>query len=70
MWAAKVPFVEIPSDYWTVDYATEDDGAPFNQFSTDFGFGFYDEDFVEGHWRDDHCSTPVEQLLEPGLFPR
>jgi hypothetical protein len=37
----------MPSDYFIEDYDGEDED-PFNQFSTDFGFGYYDHDFVEG----------------------
>lgn len=55
VWAAKVPVSEIPEDYFEEHYYDDDeyddDGEiverPFNQFSWDFGFGFYDYDFVE-----------------------
>jgi hypothetical protein len=64
IWVAKVPFDGIPEDYFTV-LSFDDDDAPFNQFSTDFGFGFYDDDFVEAHFRDDQGIASVEELLEP-----
>jgi len=46
IWASKVPLKEIPTDYFSENYSDEDDGS-FNQFSVDFGLGFYDHDFVE-----------------------
>jgi hypothetical protein len=43
MWAAKCTVADIPEDYFHENYGGEDD-EPFNQFSTNFGFGFYDHD--------------------------
>ncbi|MCX7205603.1 MAG: immunity 22 family protein [Proteobacteria bacterium] len=47
VWIAKCPCSKMPVDYFTENYDGEDED-PFNQFSTDFGFGYYDHDFVEG----------------------
>lgn len=44
IWASKVPNSEIPGDYFIENYNDEE---TFNQFSSDFGFGFYDHDFTE-----------------------
>ena len=55
IWASKVPNSEIPEDYFTENYSEEEEEEedelaieePFNQFSSDFGFGYYDHDFTE-----------------------
>ena len=47
VWASIVPWHEIPEDYWQYNLNGDDD-APFNRFSSDFGFGYYDDDFVPG----------------------
>jgi len=46
VWVAKCALSKIPDDYFIENYDGEDED-PFNQFSTDFGFGYYDHDFVE-----------------------
>jgi len=46
IWVSKVPEIEIPKNYFDENYS-EDEEEPFNQFSSDFGFGFYDHDFAE-----------------------
>jgi Immunity protein 22 len=45
IWIGRCPLAEIPDDYFKENYADED--QPFTRFSEDFGFGFYDHDFVE-----------------------
>jgi hypothetical protein len=49
----------VPPDNYFVENCT-DDNQPFNQFSADFGIGFYDHDFVEVN---DSGFKPVEYLL-------
>lgn len=63
VWVAKVPFRQIPADYFTEHYNREDDGTiPFTQFSRDFGFDFYDHDFTEAAVNADN-PKPVDALL-------
>lgn len=61
IWVATVPLVRIPEDYFKERYGRGDD-EPFNQFSEDFGFGFYDHDFVDTNAVTDHPKT-CERLL-------
>ena len=61
IWVAKCPAVQIPNNYFDENYGGEDD-EPFNQFSTDFGFGFYDHDFVEPMAL--KGSAPLEKILD------
>lgn len=46
IWASKVDLEKIPSNYFEENYS-EDNDEYFNQFSSDFGFGYYDHDFIE-----------------------
>ena len=53
IWLARCSFDAIPETY--VDDPApdpdgdDDDDASWNDFSTDFGFGYYDHDFVESN---------------------
>ena len=47
IWLPKLPASEIANNYFEENYDDDDDDGPFNQFSNDFGFGFYDHDWVE-----------------------
>jgi hypothetical protein len=62
VWAAAGPLADLPEDYFTENYG-EDDDEPFNRFSADFGFGYYDHDFVEAHGAEAGRSVPVAELL-------
>ena len=64
VWVATSPFDAIPEDYFLERYDEEDD-QPFNRFSNDFGFGFYDHDFTEAHSSDDGQPIPIQGLIEP-----
>lgn len=60
IWIAKCSSDDIPNDYFEENYSGDDD-EPFNQFSTDFGFGYYDHDFVEAMALGG--SSPLEEIL-------
>ncbi len=45
IWIGVCPLIEIPEDYFKETYTDQD--QPFTHFSEDFGFGFFDHDFVE-----------------------
>ena len=63
VWAATVPFDDIPDDYWMPDWNGGDDD-PWNQFATDFGFGY--DDNVESYCDDpDHRAVPIRDLIAP-----
>lgn len=66
IWLGIVPLDEIPEDYFQENYQDED--KPFTHFSADFGFGFYDHDFVEmmtgGENVADSVPKPVRFLLD------
>lgn len=47
IWVSKCPPHEIPKDYFKENYDDDAEDEPFNQFSDDFSFGYYDHDFVE-----------------------
>ena len=65
IWATPVPYHEIPEDYFTYDFAGGDND-PWNRFSSDFGFGYYDDDFVENYFDEpEKCSLPVRELIAP-----
>lgn len=65
VWIAKCPISEIPKQYFAENYAGEDD-EPFNQFSHDFGFGFYDHDFVEGAGL--KVSSPIAAIISSASY--
>jgi hypothetical protein len=65
IWVAKCPLSEIPNDYFDENYEGDDD-EPFNQFSTDFGFGYYDHDFVEPMALDG-CS-PLDEIIKASSY--
>jgi Immunity protein 22 len=46
IWVAIVPWTQLPKEYFEEHYGREDNEA-FTQFSEDFGFGFFDHDFVD-----------------------
>lgn len=60
---ARRAFEGIPTDYFDEPYDGDDD-SPWNQFSSDFGFGFYDHDFVEADDADGRV-IPVSELIRP-----
>jgi hypothetical protein len=47
IWVSKCPSRDVPKEYFEENYDDDADDQPFNKFSDDFGFGFYDHDFVE-----------------------
>lgn len=65
VWVAKRPISEIPKKYFAENYEGEDD-EPFNQFSQDFGFGYYDHDFVEGAGL--KTSSPVAAIISSASY--
>lgn len=65
VWVATVPWDDIPEDYWMPDYDGADN-APWNQFSQDFGFGVYEDDFVESYFNEpDGDIVPIADLIRP-----
>ncbi len=65
VWAAIVSWDEIPEDYWMCDFEGGD-GDPWNCFSADFGFGYYDDSFVEGCFDEDsRANVPIGDLIAP-----
>jgi hypothetical protein len=47
IWAGIVPLDEIPDDYFEERYG--DDDIPLTKFYEDFGFGWFDHDFVDAN---------------------
>ena len=66
IWVAIVPRSRIPADYFEEHYGREDDG-PFSRFAEDFGFGYYDHDFVDMNGVAGRAK-PVGELLGPCSF--
>lgn len=64
VWAATVAFDDIPDDYWIYNRDGNDD-TPFNRFSSDFGFGYYDDDFVDTNADAVRRIVPIGQLILP-----
>lgn len=64
VWLATCEFADLPEDYFSEPYGGEDD-EPWNQFSTDFGFGYYDSDFVESNSDEEERRVPIASLLGP-----
>lgn len=64
IWVAKRPLLEIPEDYFKENYDDDDDDSPFNAFSSDFGFGYYDHDFVESYCFDDQRGAELSEHLK------
>jgi hypothetical protein len=65
VWVAKCPILEIPNDYFDEDYGGDDDD-PFNQFSSDFGFGYYDHDYVEPNTLKGYA--PLDKIIEASSY--
>jgi hypothetical protein len=66
IWVAIVPRRQIPADYFEEHHGRGDD-EPFSRFSEDFGFGYYDHDFVDTNGVTGRAK-PIEQLLGPCSF--
>jgi len=64
IWVAHAAFADIPEDYWQPNFGSENDDDPWNKFSSDFGFGYYDDDFVEAYCQDDHSVVPLHEQLK------
>ena len=65
VWASSVSWDAIPEDYWTYKYGGGDDD-PWNRFSSDFGFGCYDDDFVESYFDEPEKKVlPIADLIAP-----
>jgi hypothetical protein len=62
LWVAICPLKEIPENYFSENYEGEDD-EPFNDFSNDFGFGYYDHDFVETICNEDWSEMAAADLI-------
>jgi len=66
IWVAIVPWDRIPAAYFEEHYDREED-EPFTQFSEDFGFGFFDHDFVDTNGAPERAE-PVKRLLSQCSF--
>ncbi len=64
IWVSKCNLNDIPDDYFEENYGGEDEES-WNDFSSEFGFGYYDHDFVETYFIDDGEITHIKNLLEP-----
>ena len=62
VWLALPSHGPAPDDYFEEDYG-DDEAQPFNRFSGDFGFGYYDHDFAEGSRAPGRADVPVAQLI-------
>ena len=62
IWVAHTDFDGIPEDY--LEYNRDDrDDTPWSTFTNNFGFGFYDDDFVESYLQPGkEKATVYEQL--------
>ncbi len=71
VWIASCPLAEMPENYFALDIEGEDED-PFNEFSSDFGFGYYDIDFVEtncnSEWHECKVGNLIEALSYSGSF--
>lgn len=64
VWVATCAFDEIPNDYFDEPFGDDDDEAPWNDFSSDFGFGYYDHDVIEPNHHEGKVSS-VRDLILP-----
>lgn len=64
VWLAHVPHAEIPEDYFHEPYGEGEDDDPWNDFSSDFGFGYYDHDFVEAAGTEGFQPGPITDVLD------
>ncbi len=64
IWLAHVPFAEIPENYWIPDWEDESDDGAWNDFSADFGFGYYDDDFVESFCDEEGAPLAIYDQLK------
>lgn len=62
IWVAHTNFDAIPEDY--MEYNRDDnDDTPWSKFTYNFGFGYYDDDFVESYVQPNkQTATLYEQL--------
>lgn len=63
IWVAHTNFDAIPEDY--MEYNRDDnDDAPWSTFTHNFGFGYYDDDFVESYVQPDKRTAPLYEQLK------
>jgi hypothetical protein len=67
IWAATCPAADIPDDYFE-EYGSDEDEDPFDPFSFDFGFGYYNHDDVEAYPSKEQRAVPIGELLAPLSF--
>lgn len=68
VWVATCPFSEIPDDYLT-EPSDDDDDGPWDKFSSEFGFGYYDHDTLEPNHADGPV-VPIRDLLHPCSYAK
>lgn len=63
IWVAHANFDAIPESY--MEYNIEgDDDEPWSTFTENFGFGFYDDDFVESFLQPDQQQASLYEQLK------
>ena len=68
VWVATCPFDAIPENYFD-EPSDDDDDGPWDKFSTDFGFGYYDLDFFEPNHADGKVVS-VREIVEPCSYAK
>jgi hypothetical protein len=63
IWVAHVNFGDIPENY--MEYNRDgDDDTPWSKFTHNFGFGYYDDDFVESFLQPSKQKAPLYEQLK------
>lgn len=60
IWAAVSPLSRIPDDYFDERYG--DDEIPLSRFCEDFGFGWFDHDFMDTNISEGRAAS-IEKLI-------
>jgi Immunity protein 22 len=63
IWVSVVPLNRIPDDYFEENYGG-DEYVPLTPFYGDFGFGYFDHDFMDTNTSEGRA-TEIENLLGP-----
>ncbi len=63
IWIAHTEYTEIPDDY--MEYNRDDrDDTPWSRFTHNFGFGYYDDDFVESYLQPTKQKATIYEQLK------
>lgn len=63
IWVTRVKLSAVPADYMAYNHGGNDD-EPWSTFSSNFGFGYYDDDFAESFAQPSKRSVSLYKQLK------